>query len=326
MKYFFSTLISFLHLSFPGISQDTTSIGHVTRKTCIEIFTGTWCAPCHFSNIDFRNNILPQISDYTIIAYHQGPDVFATWEGHNRAGYYGLNYVPSYVFDGKVSTLSLSEFNNCQSRPSFLKIEIENAIYNTSNVYVSGKILPLKNFPEAPYNLRIIILENENSTYQNFWDTIYYNVAVKMSPTEGGTSLNTPMKGIPIYFKQVIPIDTNFVQNMNNLSVVVLVQNDDDGLIEQSEWETIKSYNDRPFPNFQNAEVTIFPNPGNKYVVVKDCGPEMKIRIVNSLGVECLVSQKEYEKSVILDTSDLLNGIYFIKVNETQTFKFNKLN
>jgi hypothetical protein len=314
--YLFSLLLSCFY-SRHAISQinGVEGIDYVTRKTCIEVFTGIWCGPCHFSNIDLRYNVLPNIENYTIVEYHIGPDVFATGEGQNRASYYNLSYVPAYIFDGRLDTCSVTKFENYQQQIAYLKIDIENAFHSDSEAYVSGKIVSLKNFSSGNYKLRIIVTEIENTQHPNGWDTSYYDISIKMSPSEVGTVIINPIIGIPIYFNEVIPIETTHIQNIDNLKVIVLVQNETNYQIEQSEWRAIKSSSTISFPLYDVSKITVFPNPANEFIVVRNCGEEANIHLYNSIGRECLISPKKHEKSMIVDIHNLPLGVYYISVS-----------
>jgi len=299
---------------------------YVTRKTCIEIFTGTWCAPCRFSHINFKYNILPYIENYTIVEYHLGsPDPFDTWEGQKREWYYNLSNVPEYVFDGTVENPSVSKFEEHQEQKSYLKIEINNAFHTDSEVYVSGKITPLKNFPVSKYSLRTIVIENENTHHISNWDTAYYSIANKQSPSEVGTQINTPKKGIPIYFNQKIPIYLNIIQNIDNLKIVLLVQNDGNSHIGQSEWKNISENSSIAYPNTYLPEVKLFPNPTDESLIVQNCGKNAKLHLYNSFGQECSFEQNNYEESIILNVRLLSQGIYYLAINDKKICQFTKI-
>lgn len=276
-------------LIFPNIckSQIVSEENYVTRKTCIEIFTGTWCGPCHFTSIDFRYNILPHIENYTIISYHQGPDVFATWEGHNRAEYYGLSCVLMHVFDGSIDTPSVSKFESYQLEKSHLKIDISNTFYvdSDSTIFVSGYVTPLKAYTEDFFTLRLIVTEKENTLHPNGWDTAYHYIAVKMSPSEFGKPMGTLHRNVPYYFNEAISVSGSHIQSIKNLQVVAMVQNDGTHNIEQSEWKDVTKSNGSDFPYFGEQDFNIFPNPANEFVCINNY-TNINIKIFNSIGAE----------------------------------------
>jgi hypothetical protein len=74
------------------------------------------------------------------------------------------------------------------------------------------------------------------------------------------------------------------------------------------------------------GEVKVYPNPANEYATIEALGYKIdKVELVNLLGQTVIVS--EVNASVArINTSDLLNGTYFVKVyinNNTITKKIN---
>ena len=233
----------------------------VTRNTCIEVFTGTWCAPCRFAGTNFRYNILPNIDHYTVIQYHQGPDYFATWEGHNRIGHYGLNYVPAFLFDGCLQNPGIAIFDSLKMIPAYMEINISDAHYHDSTVTVSGNILPHIDYDTGSYVLQVVVIENENSLHPySSWDTSYIYIEVEMDPQEDGTPIQSLLENVPIYFNQTFSLHINKIQSMNNLKIVVFVQNINDMVIHQSAWEDITFSNGIINLN-KNKKLIISPNP-----------------------------------------------------------------
>lgn len=302
--------------------QDT----FVTRNTCIEIFTGTWCAPCHYANLNFRDNLLPNFNNYSIISYHMGPDVFATWEGHNRAGYYNNSYVPDFYFDGQQVSPSQIIFDSCQQAPAFMTIDITDAHYTDSTVYVNGQIHPLIDYPNGAYTLQVIVIEKYNSTHPTTMDTAYFEIGIKMSPSEAGTPINSLEAGVPIPFNHVIPIEMNKVQSMGNLKVVVFVQNNNDKIIQQSAWKDITFSNSTSETANNELDVLLYPNPTDDklYINLKFNSIVSAIKIFDVLGnIVYEAASMNYLNNQI-NISNFNSGIYLLEFNNNKIKYFRK--
>jgi hypothetical protein len=313
------------HLLFSIHVLDT----FVIRNTCIEMFTGAWCGPCHFVNPQFNNDVLPHLQNYTLVKYHIGPDVFATWEARNRAGFYNSSFVPDFYFDGHRDNDFQTAFSKYQSLPSFISIDISSAFYVDTVVHISGTITPLVDFDTGTFNYQVVITEKENSLYHYGSDSVYDNIQIRMSPNEFGNSISELRKGVPIYFNEVVPIIRSKVQNMGDLKVIVLVQNINDKNVEQSAWRNISFSDD--IDEISNAkDILIFPNPVNDWLSVKlnsiHSDRSCKIIIADVSGRQLHFNFEEsfFQFQKDIDVSKFAPGIYFIIVKSDDDYLIRK--
>ena len=295
----------------------------VTRNTCIEVFTGYWCASCHWGDLSFNNYVVPNLNHYTLIKYHVGPDVCATWEGYNRSLYYGVYGIPHYRFDGEYEYTPYSPvFNNHQSIPSFMTINISSAVYFDTTVYVSGTIMPLADYDTGAYHYQIVVTEKESSSHPNgMGDSIYDNVEVSMSPSEIGTPIPALTAGSPITFTHAIPIRSMLVHSMADLKVVVFVQNDNDKKIRQSAWRDISLSSSVVQVNGANEGMSIYPNPSKDKINIQFACENSHSGILSVFNMwgERIIEEKNIlisgENFFTINVSKIPAGVYFIQVD-----------
>ena len=289
----------------------------VVRNTCIEMFTGNWCGPCYFMNLDFNNNVLPHIDNFTLIKYHIGPDPYATWEGHNRAGYYASNSVPDIFWDGERNSNYTTAFSSFQSKPAFIFINITNATYKDSTIYVSGEIMPITDHASGNYSYQIVVVEKVNYLYPTGNQLFFDNIQIEMSPSETGTPIANLNASAPIPFSHIIPLQLSHVQSMSGLNIVVLVQNNDNKKILQSASLDIV-YSDTTFQIPDRTligSINIFPNPSQNKITITSPLSNLQTYSIALLDItgrntNSVSSNPFNPLEQIFEISNLSSGIY----------------
>lgn len=304
------------HLVFNVEVLDT----FVTRNSCIEVFTGTWCHPCHVANLAFDNNVLPNIHHYTLIKYHVGAaDPFTTSESECRFGFYSLSGVPTFEFDGQEQSSQPTSaiFKSYQTLPSFMSVVISGASYLDTTVFVCGTITPLIDTGEYFYH--IIITEIQDSLpYSILGETVTISAMMKLQSV-WGTPIMSLTKKSPISFNKAIPISCCHVQNMANLRVVVLVQNFNDKKIEQSAWRNV-TLSDTVIQTPKTiAGISLYPNPAHDKVIIAAALSHYDhyiITITDVAGRQLseIIGESPASFQKEIDVSKLAPGIYFVSL------------
>src|SRR5690242_17998245 len=143
----------------------------VTRKTLIEVFTSATCGPCAPGNANMENNVIPNVSNYTVIKYQQdfpgAGDPYRTPESVNRRYYYAINSIPRLEIDGQwdgnAQLLTTSIFDNYQAVPAYMNIDITSATYSGTTVNVSGTITPLIDYGAGTYRYHVVVTEKQTT-------------------------------------------------------------------------------------------------------------------------------------------------------------------
>jgi hypothetical protein len=252
----------------------------VTRKTLIEDFSSSTCGPCAGANANMESNVIPNISNYTVIKYQQDfpgtGDPYRTPEAVNRRYYYAINSIPRCELDGQWDgnggLLTTAIFNGYQADPAFMTINITSATYSGTSVSVSGIITPLMDYPAGTYRYHVVVTEKQTTgNVGTNGETEFYNVMMNMEPTQAGNSMAVPTTNNPITFNKTITLPYSapnsytccHVEDMSDLRIVVFVQNNADKKVLQSEWQDIILLGVNELNAAPEGVASVYPNPAD---------------------------------------------------------------
>ncbi len=214
---------------------------YVANVPLYEEFTSSTCSPCATFNSNIFNPFLASHPDVTCVKYQMywpgDGDPYYIEDGGIRKDYYGVSYVPWLEAGGSQVSNTSDGVNNSYSelkaKKSFVDLK---AFYNITgdSVFVSVEFTPFINFDNA--SLLVAVVEDTTTgNASTNGETEFYHVLMKMLPDGHGTKINlTDSLKQMFYFKQDMS-GTN-VEEMDDLSVVVFIQNDDNKEIMQSCW------------------------------------------------------------------------------------------
>lgn len=306
----------------------------VPRNVCMEVFTSATCVPCVAGNANMDDNILPNISNYTVIKYQQdfpgSGDPYQTTESVNRRGYYGINSIPRMEIDGQwdgnAAALTVPIYNAYQAIPSFMEIAISTAYYVGTTVTVGAQINPLINYAGNNYAYHVVVIENQTTgNVASNGETYFNNVMMNMHPTETGTAVTSLTAGNPVNINVTIPMATTFVEQMSDLKVVIFVQDNDTKEILQSEWMAINLNGISDLDANGNGINTVYPNPTSDQFTMEYTVPEnqnVNWTMTNTMGQ--VVRQGENDSAnqgknqVGININDLSEGIYFMNLTTSE--------
>lgn len=273
------TLITVACISLPLAAQ-------VPRQTLIEVFTSSTCGPCAPGNANMENNVIPNVSNYTVIKYQQdfpgNGDPYRTPEAINRRYYYSINSIPRLEIDGQwdgnAQVLTTAIFNGYQSVPAYMTIDIANATYTGTTVNVSGTITPLIDYGAGTYRYHVVITEKlTTGNIGTNGETEFVNVMMNMEPTQAGNVIAALTPSTPVAFNKTITLPYSapnsyqccHVEEMSDLRVVVFVQNNADKKILQSAWTDVLLLGVGEIDAEGNGIAAVYPNPANHLATVK---------------------------------------------------------
>lgn len=302
----------------------------ITRKTLIENFSASTCGPCAPANSNFKNNILPNISNHTTIKYQQNfpgaGDPYQTTESVNRRGYYGINSIPRMELDGQWdgngNSLTTAIYNSYQTIPSFLDIKIQRAEFSGDNVLINATIRPLVSYPNSTYKYHVVITEGK--TTQNVGtngETEFFDVMMKMIPNELGTAINTLTKNQVISINRTQNMVATNVEEMEDLSVVIFVQDDANKTVLQSETKKITpAVNIAELDKDGEGLFAPYPNPTSNQINIPyqlSTAQNIQIEILDNFGKLIsseTISSNNGRNIHPLNVNNLNNGLYIIQV------------
>jgi len=308
----------------------------VVRLTCVEVFTSSTCGPCFAGNQNMDNNVMPNVSNYTIVKYQQdfpgSGDPYYTTNAVNRRAYYNINSIPRLELDGQwdgnAQLLTTTIFNNYQAVPAFMTVDIASATFTGTTVSVLGTITPHINYGAGTYRYQVIVTEKQ--TFNNVGtngETEFKNVMMKMNPSEVGTVISSLTSGTPININQTItlPVSTGVptcchVEEMSDLRVVVIVQNNTDKKVLQSAWRDVVIASSTADMDAEGEGIAaVYPNPADASAMVKivlNKDMQVSATVTNIMGQVVSVTDAGVIHSGVthyaLNTAGLADGVYHL--------------
>lgn len=313
------------------------------RTPLYEMFTSSTCGPCYYGNEALKEAQEESNGNWTCVKYQMywpgDGDPYFTDEGYTRVRYYDATGVPALYVDGNsigLSGLNQEVMQELEAVPSRVNLNAEYAQEDKSftvNVHVE----PTENVLTPFLKLFVAIIENK--TYNNIesnGETEFDYVMKKMLPGGSGESLK-PLKvdqaqDFEFTFEfqgdyrlpenATDPIDHSIehsVEDFNDLSVVVWVQNRNTGEILQSTWATLP-VNTEEIDPLSNGIISLFPNPARDVIYlhyqIRTPGNCM-LSIMDQNGRELLkheLGQRSYgHYTEGLDVSGLSAGHYILQ-------------
>jgi len=287
-----------------------------------EEFTSSTCGPCASFNADSFNMTFLNVNTghYNLIKYQMSwpgsGDIYYTAEGGVRRTYYGVSGVPTLYLEGSVGPDFFQHPNQLQPKldeayaaPAYFDMTASYAIDATSHditvdvnwdAYLSGN-----------YTLHCAVVEKTTTgNVGNNGETSFHNVMMKMLPNASGTSITTTAD----VFGSVQlsgALANTFVEDWNDLEVVVFMQDDTNKTVMQSTKAVLQTSD---VQDVTFAKVRIYPNPSNGQISI-DNAAGMQIQIVDVLG-NVVYTNNNLSVSNSLVLNNLSNGVYFVRLHK----------
>ena len=314
------------------------------RLVLHEAFTSSTCSPCVAGNTNLRNIFNANPNKFTCVKYQMSwpgnGDPYYTAEGGVRRNVYGVNSVPNLQVDGglNINTASYNQtqFNTAYAKPAFMDISGTFSVVGQT-VSIHSIINPITNIYS---NGVLYIAIVENTTHNNVGgngETSFDYVMKKMIPDANGTNLGIVSNGVPVTndfvytFQGSYRLPANALNPINHLiehsveefwdlSVVVWIQDKLTKEVYQTAWLTKLVGIDEK--DIDEGVIAIFPNPTSNvaylhYLLKEDAS--VNIEIYNTIGQKVLSENKgkinSGPQTTELNTTNLTNGIYFVKLN-----------
>ncbi len=215
---------------------------NVARTPLYEEFTSSTCSPCAtFNSQYFTTSFLDNnAGNFSLIKYQMSwpspGDPYYTNEGGVRRAFYGVSGVPTLFIDANVGThfdtnQLQADLDNQLAKPTFFNLTADYQI-SGNNIDVFADILPFLNAQN--FTVQIAVVEKTTTgNVGNNGETEFHNVMMKMLPDASGTILNFT-SGSATNISESYDMSSTFVEEMNDLEVVVFIQNDETKEIFQS--------------------------------------------------------------------------------------------
>ncbi len=299
-----------------------TFIKSITRTLMIEHFSSSTCQPC----VEIDNTMTALTEDnkdkYTYVKYpwnYPGVgDKYYIEDCSVRGAYYGVDGVPTIIFDGTTTTKQpkQSYFNNSYANPAYIKIvggyEIEG-----NNITVKATITPYIDITDV----KLFMTVNEKTTTGNVGtnglEEFHHVLMCMLTGSEGiDTSFYAGQKQ---QYEFVYDMSTTNVEEMEDLEVAVWIQSYVTKEVHNSATltEGFKE-DDEEFENIieeQISSVQIYPNPVNDRLYIEAETEIEEVMVYDIYGRHQVTETPSHQGNLSIDLSDLKSGIYFVKIN-----------
>ena len=299
------------------------------RVVLHEEFTSSTCGPCvsaseHLQELFGNNN--PE--DFTFVAYQMnwpgtGDIYYDAAGGGVRRTYYEVSGIPHMNVDGGVkypTEYFQTDFNERLADSTFLTIE-STWLLEDEDITVSVTLNPYFSYPE---NHRMYITVIEKQTEGNAGTngmTEFHNVEMKMIGGGSGIVLPEMESGTPLTYEYTENLSNTNIEEWNDLSVIVWVQNYETYEVLQSGTSDLTT---DVKEIGQINEISIYPNPTSDILNIQSDVEIQEVYIYNCSGQ--LVMEKIQRGNLInINTSDFEVGIYFVKTFTTNSVITKKL-
>ena len=236
-----------------------------------------------------------------------------------RGAYYGVDGVPSIIFDGTTTTKQpkQSNFDNSYANPAYIKIvggyEIED-----KNITVKATITPYIDIADV----KVFMTVNEKTTTGNVGSnglTEFHHVLMCM--LTGSEGLDTSFyAGERQQYEFVYDMSSTNVEEMDDLEVAVWIQSYVTKEVHNSATLTEGFKEDNEdidnITEEQISSVQVYPNPVNDKLYIATEEEVEDVVVYSITGV--IVGQQSTvnrQQTLTIDLSDLKSGIYFVKIN-----------
>ena len=308
----------------------------VDRKVLFEVHTSSTCGPCVAGNTIMKGMFDANPTKLTYLKYQMNwpsaGDPYYVADAGTRwtynSGKHGFTGIPASVGDGLYgynptgyTTASLTDLmNEWQQKPAFITFDgnFEVVDANTVNIEVSYEALA-----DISGSNRLHVALFEKETYDNKstnGETEFQHVMMAMFPDGNGTNIGGLTKGDMDTKNFTINPTTTFIEDINDLGVVVWIQNNGSGEVHQS------AYLDEMNPSsIVEAGVVerfnLFPNPSSDIVTI-DCSlteqAEVEISVFNLMG-ELIYNNQATDlpsgsNQLSFDVSNWNAGVYLVNL------------
>lgn len=298
----------------------------VSRKPLFEVFTSSTCSACPGTN-DAIDAVLENNSgNYSLVKYQVdwpgSGDPYFILDCGLRAEYYGVSGVPDFYANGfyeSGSGFTQLAFDENTDEDAFVEINLDYT-YIGADLSVELEVTPKINIDDATIHIAVV----EKTTYNNVGtngETYFHNVLMKMLPSSEGNQTNLSIDS-PVTVSESASLSETFVEEFDDLELVVWVQDNETKYVLQSESiDLIDEIGVKEYNTMNKSQV--YPNPATDFIIV-NCKAESVVSILDAKGVEVkkvIINQNDNS----IDVSSLPKGIYILEKQTNQSKQIFKL-
>lgn len=308
--------------------------GSTDMTPLLERFTSATCIPCAAFNEGFFNEFHEQREDeYLYIAYQlnfpgDGDDYYIEDAGL-RANYYGVNSIPSLRIQGTPAETNVFQNGTANSNVGELLDGIldKEAVFEitNANAELDGQTatldIAITPYVSGEYTIRAVVIEHETTgNLGSNGEDKFINVMMHMFDGEEGSVVNFT-QGTSYEESFTADLSNTFIEDFNDLDVIVLIQNDETKEIKQA----AKASGSLDVKKIVSNKLTLHPNPATEGFVNIFTDDEAFVKIYDVTGKLVKVKTPLQVGNNTLDVNGLSQGIYLAKITSRNTTTTKKL-
>ncbi len=286
-------------------------------RPLFQVFTSSTCSPCTSANEVLDGILANNEESFSLIKY-QTPfpgdgDPYACSDVDLRVDYYGIQGVPTMFVNNAVSShpyyFTQQKFEELAMVQTFMDISIENATINSDNLVELIATIDVTENYSAGLTAHIAIVEKMTTgNVGTNGETEFYNVLMKMIPDGDGIELGelTPGNSTEVSGSQNMSL--TFMEEAEDLAIIVFVQKDSDKSIIQSNMIDVTLVTGLEDTNSEQENIQLYPNPANEKVSIRG----LNINEVTIFNIVGQVIEKTEES--IINTTSYENGLYIFRI------------
>ncbi len=289
----------------------------INRKPLFEVFTSSTCGTCPYANETVDAVLQNNPGAYSLVKYQVywpgDGDPYYIVDDSVRSVYYGVGGVPDLYANGNYTdgfSFSQSTFTTASEQGAFASIDLS-YFYDGANITVNVSVIPKINILNASLHMAVV----EKTTYDNVGsngETEFHNVVMAMLPD--GDGIHTDLSiDTPVTVSESTNLANTFIEEFDDLQVVVWVQDNETKYVIQSECSDLVVGIDK----MDEQHICVYPNPATNSLSVDNAeGCDIIITDISGKIIYGFTSQ---EVSQTQDISNLSKGIYLIQIRKNNS-------
>ena len=286
-----------------------------TRLPLYEKFSSATCPPCATFNTTYFSPFYTASHDnFAMISYQVNwpgdGDPYYTAEVGTRRAYYGVTAAPTLFVDSNEGTafdssVLQSNLTAALAKPAYFLLSASHALVGTA-LTVNVNTTP---YLTGSYKLYVAVVEKiTTGNVASNGETQFKNVFMKMLPDANGTTISF-VADTPVFTQLQANLTGLFIEDMNDLSIVVFVQNVASKAIMQATY----AVNGLATTEFSKAsKIKIYPNPSEGIVRITTESPVDVI--ITDISGKVVFTMNQVTSDSDMNLSKLQHGIYFAKM------------
>ena len=216
--------------------------GTIALKPLYEEFTSATCGPCANANEILDPILADNPGEFSLIKYQMNwpgsGDPYYTEEGGVRKDFYGVVGAPDMYINANQQypgDMTQAIFDSYTTGTTDMSLGVTASIDQDYMITVDVSVNPNADY-DAGLTLHMVVVEKITvGNVMGNGETEFNNVMMKMLPDAEGTTLDALTAGVSVDFSESYDMSLTFMEQPNDLAIIVFTQDDITKTVYQSE-------------------------------------------------------------------------------------------